>query len=415
MFKIPHFKSYFLASIACLLTIAGCFFIPSPPSLEEQTEKIAESIAEGGYSSERAYTVNLIREKWLYDGQVVEILIIAPVEQGTYPFILYIPGMGEHADGGLIWRENWAKAGYFVISIQTEEMGNALKELAPLPGGAPELPDEDGGLFSDKKPNMSTALRTSELRYIGHEHLSLKNLTKRMAHLAWAYDQVRQKIIERRDVYRTADLSRVIVASYEFGAQTASAMIGEQYETYLPRPNSFKPIAAIIVSPFVNLSLGESITRYQNITIPVLSITSHEDNDSYAMSSPKAFWENISAGNKFQLLLRYANHQLLSGSYWSSLEKPSNDVPPNLPGQMPNLSQLKGGGGPGTGHPGMMGGIPSPTGMSNSKQDAKQLAAVISVSTAFLDNFVKSDNFAKSWLKNSAHKWLKKSGKLLNK
>jgi len=63
----------------------------------------------------------------------------------------------------------------------------------------------------------------------------------------------------------------------------------------------------------------------------------------------------------------------------------------------------------------MMGGMPPFPGMSNGKQDAKQLAAVISISTAFLDSFAKSDNFAKSWLRNSVHKWLKKSGKLLVK
>jgi hypothetical protein len=170
-----------------------------------------------------------------------------------------------------------------------------------------------------------------------------------------------------------------------------------------------------MLSPLVNLSLGKSTTRYQNITLPVLSISSQEDSDPYAMSSPQALWENVPSGDKFQLLLKYANHQLLSGSHWSSFDKPSEDDKPDMPGQMPDFNQLNGSGGPGGGRPPMMGGMPPLSGMSNGKHDAKQLAAVISVSTAFLDSFAKSDNFAKSWLRNSVHKWLKKSGKLLVK
>ena len=146
-------------------------------------------------------------------------------------------------------------------------MGNALKELAPPPGGAaPEMADEEGGLFGDKKPKMSNALRTSELRYLGRDYSSLKSLTTRITHVVWAYGQIKQKIIERRDIYRTANLSRVIIAGYEFGAQAVAAMIGEQYETDLPKPDNFEPIAAIMLSPLVNLSLGKSTTRFEKIT-----------------------------------------------------------------------------------------------------------------------------------------------------
>jgi hypothetical protein len=192
-------------------------------------------------------------------------------------------------------------------------------------------------------------------------------------------------------------------------------MIGEQYETDLPQPENFKPTEAILLSPLVNLSLGQSPTRFEKITLPVLSITSQEDSDPYAMSSPQALWENVPSGDKFQLLLKYASHQLLSGSHWSSLDGLSEDEKPNMPGQMPDVNQLNSRGGPGGDRPPMMGRMPPFPGMSNGKHDVKQLAAVISISTAYIDSFAKSDHFAKSWLHNSVHKWLKKSGKLLCK
>lgn len=395
--------------------VAGCFFKPSPPNPEEQAEKIIESISAGGYTAEHTYTIKTIRDRWLHDGQPVEILVLAPVNPGNYPVLLYLPGLGERADGGAIWRENWAKAGYFVVSIQTEEMGNAVKEIAPVPFGPPEKPDDDSGFFGEKKSDESDALRTSELRYLGRQYASLENLTKCMNHIVWAYDQVRQKVMGRQDTYRTADLSRVVVAGYEFGAQTVSAMIGEQFDKELPKPDNFKPIAAIMVSPLVDLSLGKLATRYQKITIPVLSITSREDTDPYAISTPEGFWENCPPDNKYQLTLKYANHQLLSGSHWSSGDMPPDGDMPNMPGEIPGFNGLNSGGGPGAGDPPMMGGMPSSSGMANGKQDAKQLAAVISVSTAFLDSFVKSDKFATAWLHNSVHKWLKKSGTLQSK
>lgn len=105
MANIRRFKSYFLVSIACLFVMVGCLFMPAAPSPKEQTEKIAESISEGGYSAEHTYTVKLISERWLHDGQIVEVLILTPEEPGNYPLILYLPSLGEHVDGGHLARE----------------------------------------------------------------------------------------------------------------------------------------------------------------------------------------------------------------------------------------------------------------------------------------------------------------------
>jgi hypothetical protein len=51
-------------------------------------------------------------------------------------------------------------------------------------------------------------------------------------------------------------------------------------------------------------------------------------------SSPQALWENVPSDDKFQLLLKYASHQLLSGSHWSSLDGPTEDEKPDMSGQM---------------------------------------------------------------------------------
>jgi len=51
----------------------------------------------------------------------------------------------------------------------------------------------------------------------------------------------------------------------------------------------------------------------------------------------------------------------------------------------------------------------------NNEQDFKHIAAVFSISTAFLDNVCKSDKFAQSWLLEKANQWLKKSADLKTK
>lgn len=166
----------------------------------------------------------------------------------------------------------------------------------------------------------------------------------------------------------------------------------------------------------MSLTQGNVTARYQHITIPVLSVTSAENNDPYAISTPTAFWENIPSGDKYLLMLKAANHQLLAGSGRPQLQPPFGDGGPGPGGPMP-------GGGMGGGQPpsggGMGGGImaggspgglfgPPPGVMLDAERDTKQITAVIGLSTAFLDTVVKSDKFARLWMANSGNRWLKR-------
>ena len=169
--------AYFLAITACAGLLTGCFFGPSPLSPEEQAEKAGEFIAKGGYSPKRLYEIDSIHEIWRHDGQAIEISMLAPKTSGRYPLIVYLPGLGEHADGGRLWRETWAKAGYAVFSVQPIEIGEALKELAPMPGDDKQSGggDEDSWFSSSKDKDKSASLkavRNSDLRYLGHEYFS---------------------------------------------------------------------------------------------------------------------------------------------------------------------------------------------------------------------------------------------------
>ncbi|MGZ5601555.1 MAG: alpha/beta hydrolase family protein [Methylobacter sp.] len=425
MNKTRSIKVYFLAAITCTAFLSGCFFRPSPPSQEQQTEKIGQFIAKGGYSAAHSYTIDTVRETWRHDGQAIEITLLAPTAKGRYPLVIYLPGLGEHADGGRLWRETWAKAGYAVLSIQPLEIAEALKELAPMlrkPGSdeEAEIADEDKQVpFGESGPRPSLAAKSSEMHYLGREYFSQQALKKRINHLLWAYAQLKLRAKAEQSLFASADESRLIIAGYDIGAQTAAAMIGEKFDTALPQAQDFKPLAAMLFSPSVDMSLGSVATRYKNIAIPLLVVTGTEDDDPYGISSPyvrTAIWEYAPPGNKYLLLLNKGGHQLLSGASFSYRKEPGPDQDggERFGGAMPSHldSHFQGGGRPGGPPGGMGGGRPPHNGRHDDDQDAKHIAAVFSLSSAFMDSISRSDNSARSWIAEKANQWLKKSSSL---
>ena len=414
--------AYFLAIIACAGLLTGCFFGPSPLTPEERAEKVGEFIAKGGYSPKRLYEIDSSHEIWRHDGQAIEISMLAPKASGHYPLIVYLPGLGEHADGGRLWRETWAKAGYAVFSVQPLEIGEALNELAPMPGDDKESGDEDSWFSSSKDKDKSASLnavRNSDLRYLGHEFFSQEALKTRLNHLLWAYSQLQQRTEARQGLFAAVDLSRMVIAGYDIGAQAASEMIGEKFAIELPQAPDFKPLAAILLSPSVDMALGDLTTRYKNISIPFLEVTGTEDDDPFAITTPyvrTAIWEYAPSGNKYLLLLNKGGHQLLAGSNLSHRQEPSPSQEDNQKtGQGDDIPRFansyRGGGGRSGGSAGGLGGMGGPRngGRHDNEQDIKHIAAVLSISTAFLDSVTKSDKAAQLWITEDANQWLTKS------
>ncbi|HEY8035779.1 MAG TPA: hypothetical protein VIF37_09345 [Methylobacter sp.] len=425
MNKTYRTKAGFPALIFCALVLTGCSFGPSLPTPEEQAEKVEQFMTEGGYSASRDYQIDSVRETWRHDGQAIEVSMLAPKAPGDYPLIIYLPGLGESADGGRLWRETWAKAGYAVFSVQPAEISSALKELTPMqgkPGDDKPSDDEDD---SDKS-RPSKAVRNSELHYVGHEYFSPASLKKRINHLLWAYAQLKLRVKAGQGLFKSVDVSRVIIAGYDIGAQTTEEMIGEKFGADFPQAQDFSPIAAMLFSPSVDMALGNLTNRYKNIAIPLLVVTGSEDDDPYGISSPyvrTAIWEYAPPGNKYLLVLNKGGHQLLAGSNLARRQEagPAQEFeekagPSEAMQRFGTGNALRGGGrrGGGGSSAGSFGGMgrPSHGGRQNGGQDAKHIAAVFSVSTAFLDIVCKSDKFAQSWITGKANQWLNKSASL---
>ena len=411
-------KTAYYLVIACAALRAACSSNPPVLTPEQRSAKIEQQITEGGYAASRGYQIDTLEETWRHDGQSIGISLLTPKIPGVYPLIIYLPGLGESADGGQLWREMWAKAGYVVFSMQPSDISNALKELAPML----EKPDGDDSSADSDKARLSKALKNSELHYLGHTFFSQASLQKRAAHLLWAFAQIKQRAANGQDAFKMADLSRLILAGYDIGAQTTAAMIGEKAGINVQQAQDFRPSVAILLSPSVDMALGGLTSRDQNITMPLLVVTGAEDDDPYGISSPyvrTAIWEYAPAGNKYLLVLDKGGHQLLAGATASPRQNPGSaealaEKPPSGGGQSRSGGGGRGrhGGGSQGGFMGGSAGKSTRGGHGHGAQEFKSIAAVASVTTAFMDSLCKSDKFAQSWLAGKASQWLEKTANL---
>ncbi|MBD9355230.1 alpha/beta hydrolase [Methylomonas albis] len=407
------------------------------PSQEDQQEKLTEALGSGAYKTARNFAIDVSHDVWIYQQTELEVELIGPNTPGSYPLIIYLPSLGEDAGAGRLWRETWAKAGYLVFSMQPVVLSRALKALEAErrfddPEEMPddenvELADENmalrpdearGGWFGDKPRRQSRSARESELHYVGHQYFATENLKIRLEQLFWAYRQVQTRAGLRQPLYGSADLSKVILAGYDLGAQTVAAALGESFGVGLPHSDELRPVAAIVLSPSVDLAEGNVRSRFQALRLPMLTITGSEDNDPYAISSAAvrtAVWEQAPAGGKYLLLLRGAGHRLLAGNELggrfglSGSRRGESD--------MGGMDAGGGAGGHGGGRRGMSGGGPGGGLFGKAERrdpnlGYKQVAAIASVSSAFLDMLIKKDEFALAWLNEKASKWLDRAGSL---
>ncbi|MCK9608466.1 MAG: hypothetical protein M0R33_18660 [Methylomonas sp.] len=436
----PPFKTLpVIWPVLLCLMISACSSRPKLPSPEQQAEKLAQALDDSGYKPTRDFEISSVNDIWRHDQVELEVAMIAPTKPGAYPLIIYLPSLGEDVKAGRLWRENWAKAGYAVFSIQPVSISQALKDLGPQRGGSPmnsddslddqsieaKADDSDDSITKDRRRSLRMA-RDSDLRYLGHQYFAVEALKNRMDQLFWAYQQLKIKAGMKQSLYGSADVSKVILAGYDLGAQTVTAVLGENFNTTLPNSIELKPLAAIVLSPSIDLAEGNARNRFQALNLPILVITGSEDNDPYAISSASVrtgLWEDSPSGDKYLLLLKGGGHRLLSGSgIFSHFDRGETGGLESrrhggldAAGQLNEFSNQFGGHGrnqQNSNDEGMLA-----WGSGNKEADKgerayKQVAAVISTTLAFLDVVFKKDEFARFWLRENANIWLDKTGSI---
>lgn len=411
--------------------MAACSMHPAPLSEREQAAKRDEFIADGGYSIAGSYDIDADSERWRHDGQALDTILLAPRKPGVYPLIIYLPGLGEPARAGRLWREYWAKAGYSVLSVQVEEVARAFADLAPE---FPERARPDGAfdrLFGEEpegamgppggRPDRagqaaSQAVLEGERRYIGRAFFTEASTQSRIEQLSWVYAQCRQRAAAKQGLFARADMSAVVLVGYDIGADTVTRLLVRQAGHDAPEQPAFRPQAAMLISPVVAAAAGNLRADYRAIRLPLLVLSSEQDSDSYGITTPelrRSVWDYAASRDKYLFLLKHARHALFSGSAWTPyLHNGAGGEGRELgpAGARPDFTGYFHGEGRRGGPPGGMGGMGGRPNRRDSPEIApahQQIGAILSVSTAFFDSIVKNDNFAELWLTQNASAWLR--------
>ncbi len=359
-----------LAVVLASALLGAC--ASKPNDLRNPREAIA-AFAETSYQAPQPVQSQGWDAEFTVDEQPVEVSWLAPSPApAAAPLVVFLPGLGEGARAGLQWRQTWAEAGYAVVSIQAQQYGR--------------------GIYSSDEAKAGTFRGMAQRAYADSA------LKHRIAVVQQVLNQLRVRGQAGDPQLAGVDWNTVVIAGYDLGAQTAAALAGDSML------KDWQPKAVILLSPYVGP--GSPAAR---LDVPLLSITGPHDEDPFSwVDSPErrlAVWRDNPIAGSYQLISKNAQHQLFSGS----LDELPSGERRELGSQRPAAD--RDGGGPG-GPPGADGGEgpkrrPRPDTMGHGQDDlnwfdARQVANVQTVSTAFLDATVRHAPEAKAWLNKDA-------------
>jgi dienelactone hydrolase len=388
-------KTYFLiATVFSALLTGGCSSSPKKPVIDQAKVK---QFSARGYDSGTEYATSNSR-LWLSIGnECCQIALAQPKREGKYPLVIYLPGLGESSDAGSDMRIAWAKSGYVVLSFQ------ALKD--------------DESIWS------SEAAHNADFAFIRQDRHSPEIVSKRLDILAKVIVYLKQHVASGDADLQRIDMTRIAVIGFDIGARSAMIVAGENVQNVSITGLPVSAGGVIALSPYADYSGPGFDTRYQNIDIPVLSITSDSDGDmqeSVPSALHQAPFQYMPPSNKYLLLLDGASHSVIGDQRTASAdatekdggeqhENHSNNGGGSNSGRTSRHGKRSSNGESGSGFPsGNKAGI-SPT------QRAMTEVAIEQVTTAFLNAYIKNDQLSSEWLRKDAQSWLDKSGELKQK
>ena len=375
-----------IASLACSMTL-GC----ASKSGGSADDFALKPSADGGYVVNRRYETISTRDTWTVDGDAVDVTLLVPAPSGAYPLVLYLPGLGELSDAGLSWRQAWARAGYAVLSVQPTNFGPAVW--------------------------TSNRARAGDFFNIAHDAFSVPSLAARTQIVRGALEQVsRRQHDARGTAFAQIDLTRIAVAGFDLGAQTALMVAGMRVPGVEPLhlPDGVKGV--MVLSPYADASEVES--KFQPIQLPVLSVTSRLDTDAYGLigtaSIRRVPFQYMPPGQKYLLLLASAPHAELAGTRPNS-SRDGKDTEDDIAAEDDKIL----GDETAEVYEGERKKRRKPDYSASRAEKLAQLVRmqrqVQAVTTAYLDAVIRNDAAGAGWLSKNAKAWLGDSGELLSK
>lgn len=211
-----------------------------------------------------------------------------PVPAGGHPVVLFSHGLGGTRDGGSVWGEAWAAAGFVVVHLQ-----HPGSDLAAVRAVTDSFTGR-AGLRRAAGPQQLLA-RLQDVRFALDE-------------LAW-----RRRAAAGR--WATARPDAVGMSGHSFGAHTTLGIAGQSYPGFAgmtePRLAAF-----IAFSPSLPVA-GNAQQAFARITRPMLCLTGTRDDDVAGTgATPQqrmAVFDALPSGRKARLVLQDADHMTLGG------------------------------------------------------------------------------------------------------
>jgi predicted dienelactone hydrolase len=225
---LAHVGNRWAGPALCACILAAC---ATPPPPDSTLEIVARHAAQG-YVDPSFREARPMKDQWQIAGQAVDVELTAPAAGGAYPLVIYLPGLGESADSGAIWRQTWTEAGYAVLSIQPVSLGTSVWS--------------------------SEAALEGNFRDIAQRHFSKDSLAVRVSVAQGALSELaRRRELRVSPLLEHVDATRVAIAGFDIGAQTALALAGERDDGIGSGPLAAAVKCVVLLSPYPGFPDGD--------------------------------------------------------------------------------------------------------------------------------------------------------------
>ena len=212
----------------------------------------------------------------------------AGLHPGERPVVLFSHGLGGTREGGAVWGDAWAAAGFVVLHLQ-----HPGSDLAAVRAVAASFSDR-AGLRSAAGPAQ---------------------LLARLQDVGFVLDQIALRHAARQDRWATVRPARIGMSGHSFGAHTTLGMAGQRYPG--AQGLSESRLASFIAFSPATPMVGDAQNAFERMGRPVLSVTGTRDQDVMGNGATPdkrmAVFAALPPGGKGHLVLQDADHMTFGG------------------------------------------------------------------------------------------------------
>jgi len=232
----------------------------------------------------------------------VPVRIRMPDGGAKAPLILFSHGLGGSLDGGTLWAQAWADAGFVVIHLQHPGSDRSVLQSGGGGGGKVRM------LWRMRSGDIGGALRAA---------MTPEQLDARVADVKFVLDQIPARQNEGQCSLARIDTAHIGMSGHSFGAHTTQALAGQNFARTTAATAEPRISASIAFSPSPP-SMGSDVQATAKMTRPFFTITGTEDTTPVASGVSAADRERpfraMPPGDKYLLVLKGATHADFSGN-----------------------------------------------------------------------------------------------------